>query len=319
MNLNFNQIRSFLLVAEEGNLTRAAERRHTTPSAVTAHLRQLEERLDVVLFRRTRQGMALTEAGERLLPAGRRVMTAVRELGDMAAAINGNRTRTVSLGLNAPPEHLGVSTLMTLAARGEPSLVVQLESSMSERIVADVAAGRLDAGFVYGPVDNPALAREPLGRRRLRVAAPGDFPLDRFPEDPAERAALPWIWPGVAGCPFRLLMPEILGASASDANIINRVDGEESIRALIRAGMGIGLLEERYGREAAGDGSLKLLEPSWPIDLGLVYRVDRADDPAISALLCAVRTACSETDDLEPGNRGLQRAVAENGKRASGL
>lgn len=302
MNLNFNQVRSFLLVAEEGNLTRAAARRHTTPSAVTAHVRQLEERLDVVLFRRTRQGMILTDAGERLLPAARRVMTAVRELGDTAAVLNGNRTRTVSLGLNAPPEHLGVSTLMTVAARGEPPLVVQLESSMSERIVADVAAGRLDAGFVYGPVDNPALARELLGRRRLRVAAPGDFPLDRLPDDPAERAALPWIWPGVAGCPFRLLMPEILGASTAEANIVNRVDGEESIRAMVRAGMGLGLLEERYGREAAGNGSLKLLEPSWPIDLGLVYRTDRADDAAIGALLVAVRTAWSQIDDHEPGD-----------------
>lgn len=293
MNLNFNQLRSFLLVAEEGNLTRAAERRHTTPSAVSAHVQQLEDQLGLVLFERTRQGMTLSAAGERLLPAARRVISAARDLADTASHLNGNRNREVRLGLNAPPELLCVGRLMAASARGEPPLVIQLESSMSERIVSDVVDGRLDAGFVYGPVEDRALAREPLGRRRLRVAAPGDFALDRLPDDPAERAALPWIWPGVEGCPFRRLLCDILGASEPEANIVTRIDGEESIRALVRAGMGIGLLEQRYAEEAAGDGRLKLLEPSWEIDLGLVYRADRASDAVITALLQAVRTVWS--------------------------
>lgn len=312
MNLNFNQLRSFLLVAEEGNLTRAAERRHSTPSAVTAHLQQLEERLGLVLFVRSHSGMALTEAGERLLPAARRVLAAARELTETAATLTGdNATRSVSLGLNAPPEHLHVGPIMTLAARGTPPLVVHLESSMSERIIADVAAGRLDAGFAYGPVEEPGLAREPLGQRRLRIAAPAGHPIERFPDDPAERAALPWIWPGVVGCPFRRLMPEILGPSTPDANIINRVDGEESIRALIRAGMGLGLLEERYAREAADEGGLKLLEPVWEIPLGLVYRADRAEEAAIGALLRAVRAAFT-------GPSVAGESAAATGRRPAG-
>lgn len=296
MNLNFNQLRSFVLVAEEGNLTRAAERRFTTPSAVSAHIHQLEEQLGVVLFERGVRGMALTDAGARLLPAARRVMSASRELVDSASQLRGSGSRSVRLGLNAPPEHLRVSELMAASARGEPPLIVQLESSMSERIIEDVIAERLDAGFVYGAVESPALAREPLGRRRLRVAVPGDYELERLPDDPAKRAALPWIWPGVQNCPFRHVMSVILGPSESEANIVTRIDGEESIRALVRAGMGVGLLEERYASEAAADGRLRTVEPAWEIDLGLVYRVDRADDVAIAALLRAVCLAWSEAE-----------------------
>ncbi|MDZ7829839.1 MAG: LysR family transcriptional regulator [Halofilum sp. (in: g-proteobacteria)] len=295
-NLNFNQLRSFLLVAEEGNLTRAAERRHTTPSAVSTHLQQLEEQLGVVLFERTRRGMNLTSAGERLLDPARRVMTAARDLGDAAARLNGDTTRNLRLGLNAPPEHLRVGPLMAATARGEPPLVIQLESSMSERILVDVAAGRLDAGFAYGAVDDPNLARVDLGKRTLRVAAPGDFALERLPDEPAERAALPWIWPGVEGCPFRHLMPTVLGTDAHEANIVTRIDGEESIRALIRIGMGVGLLEERYALEAAGDGRLKVLEQRWEIDLSLVHRRDRADDPVIRALVSALEAAWREPE-----------------------
>ena len=296
MNLNFNQLRSFLLVAEEGNLTRAAERRHTTPSGVSAHLQQLEDTLGVVLFERSRRGMTLTEAGERLLPAARRVSSAARELADAAARLNGDRSHSVRLGLNAPPEHLRIGPLMAAAARGEPPLVVQLESSMSERIIADVLGERLDAGFVYGPVASSALAREPIGKRRLRVAVPRDFELERLPDEPARRAALPWIWPGVDGCPFRHVMSVILGASEAEANIVTRIDGEESIRALVRAGMGVGLLEEQYALEAAGDGGLRIIEPAWEIELGLVYRADRAADAVMAALLRALHTTWTEPE-----------------------
>ena len=293
MNLNFNQLRSFLLVAEEGNLTRAAHRRHTTPSAVSTHLQQLEDRLGLRLFERNHAGMALTAAGERLLPAARRVLTAARELGDTAAQLKGETSRTIRLGLNAPPENLDVGSLMASAARGEPPLVIQLVSSMSERIIEDVIAGRLDAGYVYGPVEDPSLTRLPLGDRTLRVAAPGDHALERLPDHPAERAALPWIWPGVEACPFRRVMRTILGPHEGEANVVTRIDGEESIRALVRTGMGLGLLEEQYAREAAHDGRLKLLDPAWTIELGLIHRAERSDDPSIRALLAALATAGS--------------------------
>ena len=63
MNIKLDRLKSFLLVAEEANLTRAAARRHSTPSAVSEHLRQLEEEFEVLLFERSKQGMSLTADG----------------------------------------------------------------------------------------------------------------------------------------------------------------------------------------------------------------------------------------------------------------
>lgn len=285
--MELNAIRSFVLVAEEGNLTRAAARRHTTPSAVSAHLRQLEDRLGVVLFERSRRGMRLTHEGEQLLEPARRVIAAGRGLLEAAGALHGDPVRTVRLGLNGPPEHLRIGPLMAAAARGEPPLAVELVTSMSERIREDVCSGRLDAGFVFGPADRDVLVRYSVARRHLRVVVPGSSAIEALPEAAAERARLPWIYP-TAACPFLAVMDEILGPAAADVHIVTRADGEESIRALVRAGMGVGLLEERYAREGAADGGLRLLEPSWGIDLGLVHRRDRRDDPAIVALLEAL-------------------------------
>lgn len=296
--MELNAIRSFLLVAEEGNLTRAAARRHTTPSAVSAHLRQLEDRLGVVLFERSRRGMRLTPEGERLLEPARRVIGAGRDLLTAAGALRGETSRTVRLGLNGPPEHLRVGPLMAAATRTEPPLVIELVTSMSVRIREDVCCGALDAGFILGPADRDVLTRHPLDRRRVRVVAAGSSPIRELPVAPAERARLPWIYPTPA-CPLLAVMDEVLGAAAADAHVVTRADGEESVRALVRAGMGVGLLEERYAREGAADGGLRLLDPAWEIDLALTYRRDRRDDPAIVALLQALLPiwAQAETTD----------------------
>jgi DNA-binding transcriptional LysR family regulator len=79
MNIKLDRLKSFLLVAEESNLTRAAARRHSTPSAVSEHLRNLEDEFQIVLFKRSKQGMTLTAAGERLLMPVRQVFSAVED------------------------------------------------------------------------------------------------------------------------------------------------------------------------------------------------------------------------------------------------
>lgn len=59
-------LRTFIAVAEEKNLTRAAQKLFTSPPSVSPHIKALEEELNVELFIRTPRGMHLTEAGETL-------------------------------------------------------------------------------------------------------------------------------------------------------------------------------------------------------------------------------------------------------------
>ncbi len=60
------QLRTFVIVAEEENLTRAAKRLYMTPPSVSAHIKTLEEELNVQLFERTPKGMEITEQGKLL-------------------------------------------------------------------------------------------------------------------------------------------------------------------------------------------------------------------------------------------------------------
>lgn len=69
--MEIQQLRYFLAVAEEGNLTRASKKLNTVQSNTTAKLKQLEHELGHQLFIRSKKGMKLTERGLSLLPFAR--------------------------------------------------------------------------------------------------------------------------------------------------------------------------------------------------------------------------------------------------------
>ena len=72
--MEFSQLRIFQAVAEEGSITRAAERLHRVPSNLSTRLKQMEEQLGVDLFVRERQRLQLSPAGKVLLDYSTRLL-----------------------------------------------------------------------------------------------------------------------------------------------------------------------------------------------------------------------------------------------------
>lgn len=77
------QLESFVAVAEEGHVGRAARRLHLSQPPLTRRIRSLEDELGLELFERTPRGMRLRPAGERLLPRARRILAQVHALPDL--------------------------------------------------------------------------------------------------------------------------------------------------------------------------------------------------------------------------------------------
>ena len=75
--MSFEELTSFVAVAEEGAIMRAARRLHITQPPLTRRIRQLEEELGTPLFERLPRGVRLTPAGELLLPRARAILAAV--------------------------------------------------------------------------------------------------------------------------------------------------------------------------------------------------------------------------------------------------
>ena len=86
--LNSDLLRSFLAVAETGNVTRAASVLGRTQSAISVQIRKLEQTLSTRLFERQARGMALTEDGRTLLPAARTALAELGRIGDLLSLIH---------------------------------------------------------------------------------------------------------------------------------------------------------------------------------------------------------------------------------------
>ena len=81
--LDTDQLRSFLAIVDSGSFTKAADRVHKTQSAVSMHIRRLEEQLGCTLFVKQGRGARLTEEGEKLIEFARRIVQV--EAGAFAA------------------------------------------------------------------------------------------------------------------------------------------------------------------------------------------------------------------------------------------
>ena len=81
--LDTDQLRSFLAIVDCGSFTKAAERVHKTQSAVSMHIRRLEEQLGCALFVKQGRGAKLTAEGESLIDFARRIIQV--EAGAVAA------------------------------------------------------------------------------------------------------------------------------------------------------------------------------------------------------------------------------------------
>ena len=98
--MEFYHLRSFVVVAQTGNLTLAAKQLYTTPPAVSAHIKALEEELQVPLFIRTSKGMKLTEKGELLLKKAQKTLDSAFDLVNAAASSQDEIVGTFRLALN---------------------------------------------------------------------------------------------------------------------------------------------------------------------------------------------------------------------------
>ncbi len=275
MNIQIEKLRSFVLIAEEKNLTRAAERRFSTPAAVSAQLKQLEDTLSLQLFERTSKGMLLTDAGCKLLPMAYRVLGNLAELETTARAIAGQAKTRLLLGLNALPELLRIESVLEASGEELPDVSLVVKSSNSADNQIDVLAGQLDAGFVYGGRDHEDLVRTELGYINVVTIAPARMSLPTLPEAPRELAHLPWITPSPE-CPYIELMRKTMGVHYGAMNSVASSDEEYSTIAMVKAGLGLGLVEEHLAEMAAARGDVTVFPESGArVPLFLVMRKDR--------------------------------------------
>ena len=254
-------LRLFIAIAEERNLTRGAARAHLAPSSASHRLRQLEEALSTPLFERQARGLELTQAGETLLRNARQVFAHIEQmhadLSPYAAGIRGH----VSLWANTHATHSFLPDDLAGFLKQHPQVSVSLEERTSTDIALAVARGEVEVGVLAEAGSGAGVELIPYRRDRLVLIVPGDHALAaraqvRFAE--VLDQAFVMLHAGSAIHTFTMNAAAALGRHL-DVRI--QVRSFEAVCRMVGAGVGIGLVP----RSAVASAGLR--EPPVVVDM----------------------------------------------------
>ncbi len=264
------QLRTFIRVAESGNLTRAAEQLNLSQPAVSAHIKMLEEEYGLQLFRRTPRGMQLSEAGAQLLNKAREIMAALAGFECAAAAISGRSSVGLKLAVNTHPEVFRLDEMIEAV----PCLNLSITTSSTPRILKDLLAGEYDGGFIFGKNDYAEIEALELACFELVIVAPEAW-AERVMGRPIEEIArLPWVMTP-PDCPFTRTLKDAFGELAPDIRVT--ADQEATLKRMVLAGKGLSLLP----RFEVVEGMLVWDGTTLPLAFSFVCRRDRLNEPAL--------------------------------------
>ncbi|MCF7520799.1 LysR family transcriptional regulator [Neisseria sp. ZJ106] len=148
--MDTNQLKSFVAVAHQGNLTQASERLCLSQPAVSAQIKALEGELGVALFTRTSSGMVLTRAGETLLPEVEVFLRHKHKLEHFAKTLAENYAEEIKLGLIHPVDSDKLAAVTAMIDRTAPKTQLHIQYGMSGEILSRIQHKTLHGGFFLG-------------------------------------------------------------------------------------------------------------------------------------------------------------------------
>jgi DNA-binding transcriptional LysR family regulator len=180
MDVDTRLLRSFAAVADEGNLTRAAEGLFVSQPALTKQIRQLESQLGVQLFIRSRAGMTLTAAGQALAAQAPAVLDAWDQALRETRAAASRAARVLRVGFISSAANEATQQIIAAFARRRPGWQADLQQASGSDPTAGLAAGDVDAALLRMPFPGQDEVRtEVLLTEPRWVALPATHPLAR--------------------------------------------------------------------------------------------------------------------------------------------
>jgi DNA-binding transcriptional LysR family regulator len=177
--MELRHLKYFIVVAEELNFRRAAERLGIAQPPLSKQIRDLELELEAKLFERNQKRVLLTKAGKVFLQEVRLVMAQVDLAVTRTRQAHQGGAAKISIGFSAPAQQLLSKVLETLK-NITPELEVSLQELTGAEQLSALKSGRLDLGLGYLPdlmlVDRGGLATKAIQQEKLCLAVPDKYP-----------------------------------------------------------------------------------------------------------------------------------------------
>ncbi len=270
-NVELSDLEIFRSVALEGGISRAAERLHRVQSNISTRVRQLEDRLGVRLFLRHSRGLALTPAGEALLPYAERLLDLSTEAE--AALTDGKPRGSFRVGTL---ESTAASRLPDVLSRYHtcyPDVRVELSTDTTQGLLDRLLAYEIEVAFVAGPISHVALDTVPVFSEKLVLVSPASFPSITRIDEMTGRTVIAF----KVGCAYRRYLEDwMLEAGITPGGVLE-TSSYHVILACVAAGTGFAAVPRSVLDAVAVKGEIRvhpLPGPASKVDTLLAWRSD---------------------------------------------
>jgi len=264
-------LETLLWIDRLGTFSAAAERLNTTQPAVSARMRELEQRLGSTLFRRDGRGMALTPAGRKLV---RDCAPLLREMEQalLGSGGFGEASGVVRIGAGEIAAASCLPPFIAALKAEMPGVGLEIEIDLTANLIQQLLTGRTDLAFAAGPVAHPSLRTSPIGSVALLwLASPAVAATFASGGD----AALP-VWSLASHSPIHGRMRDAIAASRIAAKSLNLCNNARMMIDIAKAGGGVGIFPEPMVQGEIASGSLVELAglpPLAPVAFHVAMRV----------------------------------------------
>ncbi|MGB1255033.1 MAG: HTH-type transcriptional activator IlvY [Thiolinea sp.] len=245
--MNIRTLEHFLTLAERLHFGRASEASHISISALSRHIRQLEQELGATLFHRDNRTVSLTAEGKRFQQYAREATAqwkmVCHDLADQAGELHGE----ISVYCSVTASYSILFDLLNRFRDDYPGIEIKLHTGDPEHAIARVLAGEEEISIAAHPGTLPAnVAFKPVTVSPLLFIAPVET------SDPALQSLPPLSAQAWAGVPM-ILAEDGIARQRSDAwfralgvtpKIYAQVAGNEAIVSMVSLGLGVGVVPQ---------------------------------------------------------------------------
>ena len=284
------QLRYFDALARQGNFSRAAEVCAISQPALSVQIKKLESMIGAPLVERMSREVRLTALGEEFLGRVRKVLADLDGMSDLMRAADGPLTGALRMGVIPTVAPYLLPGIMQTLPRRMSGLNLIPRESVTDTLVQDLLAGKLDFVVAALPISEPGLQEFPLFDEDfvlVRAAAEAALPVP----DPQELQSMKLLLLEEGHC-FRDQALSFCELGATPRSIVMEGSSLSTLVQMVGAGLGITFLPEMaigLERHNAGIAIARFPPPGPRRSIGMAWRKSNPLGPKLMEVGAVIR------------------------------
>jgi len=287
--MTLNQIRIFVLIAELGHVTRAAERLGITQSAASAAVAALETQYEIKLFNRVGRSIQLSETGEHFLAEAQALLSSARAAQRHLRELGGKTVGKLDIAASQTIANYWLPRRLAAFHDRFPEVTLNVTISNTRDVEKAVVDSKADVGFVEGSTSAKNIERTLVDHDQLAlVVSSKRWPKLGSGNQKIDLVKLPWII-REQGSGTREVLEDMARSENlvwNDLNIVLELPSNEAVREAVEAGAGATLISRHVVASSLANGSLRALPLNVPPrSYHMLRHQQRRDSSALTALI----------------------------------